>query len=65
MIENNRANLVLDFEFNLRKNKGETAKRPDLILENKGEKKVWVCDMTCQQQQNFEKKYMEKLNKCH
>ena len=46
-----------------KKNKEETARRPDFLLESKEEKKVWTCNMTCQQQQNLETKWMEKLNK--
>ena len=34
-----------------------------MLLENKEEKKVWTCNMTCQQQQNLETKWMKKLNK--
>ena len=52
--ENGKAKLVWDFEFHLRKT--TTARRPDLILEEKGGKRIWVCDMACPQQHNLETK---------
>jgi len=61
VIENDRAKLVCDFEFNLRKT--TTSWRPDLILEDKERKKTWICDMTCPQQRNIETKRLEKLTK--
>ena len=59
--ENHRAKLIWDFEFNLRKT--TTARRPDLILEDKEKKKIWICDMACPQQRNIEVKRVEKLTK--
>ena len=59
VLENGKAKLVWDFEFNLRK----TFRRPDLILEDKKSKKIWICDMACPQQQNIEGKRLEKLTK--
>ena len=41
MLENNKAKLVWDFEFHLRKT--TTARRPDLIFELKIDKKIWIC----------------------
>ena len=61
VFENEKAKLVWDFEFNLRKT--STSRRPDLILEDKEKKKIWICDMTCPQQLNIEIKRTEKLNK--
>ena len=49
------------FEFDLRKT--ATARRPDLTLEDKAKKKIWICDMTCPQQRNIEAKRLEKLTK--
>ena len=46
--------LVWDFEFHLSKTK--MARRPDLTLEYKAKKKIWICDMECPQQQNIEAK---------
>ena len=60
-LENGKAKLVWDFEFHLRK--ATTARRPDLILEEKGEKRIWICDMACPQQHNLETKWAEKLTK--
>ena len=61
VLENGKAKLVWDFEFNLRKT--NTSGRPDLILEDKESKKIWICDMACLQQQNIEAKRLEKLTK--
>ena len=51
VLENGKAKLVRDFEFNPRKT--NTSRRPDLILEDKESKKIWICDMACPQQQNI------------
>ena len=61
VLENQNAKLVWDFEFHLRKT--TTARRPDLTLEDKRQKKVWICDMTCPQQRNIEEKRVEKMTK--
>ena len=60
-LENHKAKLVWDFEFRLRKT--TTARRPDLILELKEQKKIWICDMACPQSINIEEKRTEKLTK--
>ena len=52
VLENSQAKLVWDFEFNLRKT--TTSRRPDLILEEKQTKIIWICDMTCPQENNIE-----------
>ena len=44
-LENERGKLVWDFDFHLRKT--TTARRPDLTLENKPKKKIWICKMAC------------------
>ena len=61
VFENEQGKLIWDFEFNLRKT--TTARRPDLILEDKRQKRILICDMTCPQQRNIETKRMEKLIK--
>ena len=61
VFENDKGKLVWDFDFNLRKT--TTARRPDLILEDKEKKKIWICDMACPQQHNIETKSIEKLTK--
>ena len=61
VFENERAMLVWDFEFHLRKM--ITSRRPDLILETKEDRKILICDMPCPQQQNIDTKRMEKLTK--
>ena len=55
-MENSNAN----FEFNLRKT---TSRRPDLVLEDKERKKIWICDMACPQQANIAAKRNEKVTK--
>ena len=57
-LENSQAKLVWDFEFNLRKK--TTSRRPDLILEEKQTKTIWICDMACPQENNIEKTRLEK-----
>ena len=47
VLENDKAKLFWGFEFHLRKT--TTARRLDLILEQKETKKVWICDMKCPQ----------------
>ena len=42
VLDNDKAKLVSDFQFNLQKT--ETRRRSDLILETKYEKKIWICD---------------------
>ena len=61
VLENGKAKLVWDFEFHLRKTM--MVRRPDLILKEKGEKRIWICDMACPQQHNLETKLAEKLTK--
>ena len=61
VFENDKGKLVWDFEFNLRKT--TTARRSDLILEDKEKKKIWICDMACTQQRNIETKRIKKLTK--
>ena len=45
VLENERGKLVLAFEFHLCKT--TTTIRPDLILEDKAKKKIWICNMAC------------------
>ena len=61
VFENERAKLMWDFEFHLRKT--TTSRRSDLILETKEDRKILICDMACPQQQNIDTKRMEKLMK--
>ena len=60
-LENGKAKLVWDFEFNLRKT--NTSRRPDLILEDRESKKIWISDMACPKEQNIEAKRLEKRTK--
>ena len=61
ILKNAIAKLVWDFEFNLRKS--TTARRPDLILEDKEKKYVWICDMACPQEISIVEKRNEKQTK--
>ena len=61
VFKNERGKLVWDFEFHLRKT--TTARRPDLTLQDKAKKKIWICNMACPQQWNIEAKRLEKLTK--
>ena len=51
-LENSQTKLVWDFEFNLRKK--TTSRRPDLILEEKQTKTIWICDMACPQEYQYQ-----------
>ena len=61
VLENDKAKLVWYIKFHLRKT--TTARRPNLILELKADKKVWICVMACSQQNNVGAKRTEKLTK--
>ena len=60
VLEKNKAKMVWDFEFHLRKT--TTKRRPDLILEL-NIAKIWVCDMVCPQQNNIGANRAEKTTK--
>ena len=59
VLENSQAKLVWYFEFNLQKM--TTSRRPDLMLEEKQTKTIWVCNIACPQENNMEKKRLEKI----
>lgn len=59
VLENDKAKLVWDFQFNLRKT--ETTRRPELILETKDKKQIWICGMACATQQDIDTKWRDKL----
>ena len=61
VLESDKAKLVWDLEFHLRKT--INARRPDLILELKIDKKIWICDMARPQQNNIGAKRAEKMTK--
>ena len=58
-LENSNDKLVWDFEFNLCKT--TTSRRPDLVLEDRERKKIWICDMACLQQEIMAAKRSEKV----
>ena len=62
ILENDKAKLVWDFLFSLRKS--EAARRPSLILEMKYEKKIWICDMAYPMQKNIDTKWRDNLMQC-
>ena len=61
VIEGNGKKVLWDFEFSARKT--NSARRPDLIIEENDEKKIWIVDMACPMEKNIEKKIQEKLTK--
>ena len=60
-LENDHAKLVWDLELNLRKT--TTSRSPDLTLEDKEKKILWICDMACPQENNNVTKPDEKRTK--
>ena len=58
VLKNFQAQLVWDFEFNLRKT--TTSRRPDLMFKEKQTKAIWICDMAYPQENNIEKKRLKK-----
>ena len=61
VIENNGKKLHWDWEHRMRTSC--TARRPDLTLEDRIEKKIMIIDMTCPNESNKEKKREEKVKK--
>ena len=61
VLENGRAKMVWDFEFKTRKK--TRARRPDVILEDKEMKNIFIVDMSCPMEENVEKKREEKIKK--
>ena len=61
ILENDKGKLVWDFEYKMRQS--SWARRPDLTLEDKEMKRVWICDMACRQENNIKAKVTEKLDK--
>ena len=61
VFETDRRKIYWDFEFNLRKT--EKARRPDLVLEDKERKELYVVDMACPSERNITEKIVEKLRK--
>ena len=61
VMQNDKGKLVWDFEFHLRKT--TTARRRNLILEDKEKKKIRIWDMACLQQRNIQAKRLDKLTK--
>ena len=59
VLENERGKLVWDFEFHLCKT--TTARRPDLTLEEKAKKKIWICDMACTEKRNTKAKRLDEM----
>ena len=54
VLQKSQAKLVWDFQFILWKT--TTSRRPDLMLEEKQTKTIWICDMTCPQENNIERR---------
>ena len=45
VLEKNSKKICWDFEFTMRKT--TSARRPDVMIENDEEKKLWIVDMAC------------------
>ena len=43
--------------------KTTSSRRPDVIIENDEEKKLWIMDMACPNEKNIGEKHREKLTK--
>ena len=56
VLKNGRAKLVWDFEYHHRTT--ATYRRPDLTLEDKERKMLWLCDMACPKEDNVNMKTM-------
>ena len=52
-----KANMGLPVQFMKKK---PTCRRPDLMIQEKQTKTIQICDMACPQENNIEKKRMEK-----
>ena len=60
-MENDEWKILWEFQYHGRKENAN--RRPDLTIENKLEKKIWIYDMACPMENNLEKKRIEKLTK--
>ena len=60
-LEGNGKKMMWDFEYKLRKY--EIARRPDLTLEDTKERRIWLVDLACPQEDNIQAKEMEKRKK--
>ena len=61
VLESPQYKLCWDFEFSMRKT--TSARRPDLVLEDKEGKTIFLVDMACPVEKNIEEKISEKLRK--
>lgn len=61
IIENDDWKLLWDFEYRLRKTCKQ--RRPDVTIESKKNKQIWLVDMSFPSEYNVEEKHQEKLNK--
>ena len=61
VLEKNGKKICWDFEFTIRKT--TSARRPDAMIENDEEKKLWIVDITCRNEKNIGEKHREKLTK--
>ena len=59
--EKNGNKICWDFEFTMRKT--TSARRPDAMIENDEEKKLWIVDMAYPNEKNIGEKHRGKLTK--
>ena len=57
ILENDEWKILWDFQFRARKE--NVNRRPDLVVENKKKKKIWLYDMACPMESNIERKIVE------
>ena len=61
VLAKNGKKICWDFEFTM--GKTASARRPDVVIENDEEKKLWTVDMACPNEKNIGEKHREKLTK--
>ena len=57
VLEKNGKKICWDFEFTMRKT--TSAIRPDVMIANDEEKKLWIVDMACPNEKNISEKHRE------
>ena len=61
LFENEDYKLLYD--FNIRTDKKISARRPDIVVVDKNERRITLTDVACTQDKNVEDKEIEKVNK--
>jgi hypothetical protein len=61
VMENEKVKMTWDFEYQMRKE--STARRPDVTIEYKEQKRIQLVDMACPSEKNVQEKMTEKRQK--